>query len=174
MVLVLDQAPDGFAGVDPAEVLGRHEILADLTDPAGRHLVVTGESGRHRLLVKAPHCQTGHAFVIVPDQWRDARARAVSAYFGTLVPSSRSDRWPTRFQRYRLGQMLATLDLLECVGGRPVTLRELAATVIYPRVDLGRAIEWKTSSRRRQTQRLLGEARAMTGGGYRRLLLGAL
>lgn len=174
MVLILDRAPDGFGGIDPAELLAEREILADFSDAAGRHLVVADAAGRHRLLVKAPYSRVGHAFVIVPDQWRDARAAALSAYLGPYVSARRPASWPSRFQRHRLTVLLAILDRLERADGEPVTIRDLADSTVYPRVELGRAIEWKSSSCRRQTQRLLNEALAMAGGGYRRLLRGRL
>lgn len=172
MVLLLDRSPDGVRGLDPAELLAGRRVLADFSDGLGRHLVVSGKAGRHRLLVKAPLCRTGHGFVVVPDRWHEVRLAALSAFFRARRFADPSPCLPTRFQRHRFGLMLAVLDRIERADCDPITIRELAETIVYPRIELGRAIEWKSSSWRRQTQRLVAEARAMAGGGYRRLLQG--
>ena len=51
--------------------------------------------------------------------------------------------------------------------GVPRLVREKTS---YPRSDLGRAIEWKSSSERRHTQRLVSEAHHLMRQGYRALL----
>ena len=77
---------------------------------------------------------------------------------------------PSAYKRYRLSILLAILDLLEAASPKQVTLRELAKALIYPGLKAGRAIDWKTSSHRRQTQRLVAEAHRMAAEGYRELL----
>lgn len=70
--------------------------------------------------------------------------------------------------------MLAILDHLVGATDKEVTIRSLAETFVFPGTGSGRSIEWKTSSSRRQTQRLVREAIAMTNGGYRKLLNGSI
>jgi hypothetical protein len=155
-------------------LLADHDVLADLTDHAGRHLVISGRSGRHRLLVKNPASRGGHVFVIVPDARRHARLAALASLHG-----GRDDRFtqrspganrPTAYQCHRLNLMLAILDHLGGGADRSITIRDLAETVLFPERRFGRSIEWKTSSWRRQTQRLVSEAIDMANGGYRKLL----
>src|SRR3546814_424331 len=68
--------------------------------------------------------------------------------------------------------MLAILDLLQEPGGAGVTSHDVARLIIYPRLSVGRGAEWKSSSERRRTQRLIEEARGLMQGGYRALLAG--
>lgn len=79
--------------------------------------------------------------------------------------------YPTAAQRRRLALMLAALDFAD--GSTP-SLRRIAEAVLYPRHDLGRAIEWKSSSQRRQAQRLVNGARHLVETGYLDLLKGRI
>lgn len=81
---------------------------------------------------------------------------------------------PTDFQARRLSMLLAILDALQADRRRRVTTHEIASQVIYPRLMLGRGAQWKGSSERRRTQRLIEEALSMMRGGYRRLLRAGL
>ncbi|MBO6767380.1 MAG: DUF2285 domain-containing protein [Erythrobacter sp.] len=101
-----------------------------------------------------------------------ARLDAATAFF-TGRGTPRFLR-PTPFQRHRLGRMLTILDAVARLGGENVTNRQIASAAIYPGVEFGSALEWKSSSHRRQTQRLLAEARHMAESGYRKLLMGRL
>ena len=79
---------------------------------------------------------------------------------------------PTAFQARRLHLLLDILDaLLVPDKARPST-HEIADRLIYPRLAIGRGAEWKASSERRRTQRLIDEALALMNGGYRALLQG--
>lgn len=65
------------------------------------------------------------------------------------------------------------LDILDAAGtrdGAALTTYEIARRHVYARLQVGRGSEWKSSSQRRRTQRLIDEARALMEGGYRRLL----
>lgn len=66
--------------------------------------------------------------------------------------------------------MLQALDLHVQGSGKPLGLRGLAKHILRADVDHGRAIEWKTSSARRQVQRLVVDARRLVKDGYRELL----
>lgn len=82
---------------------------------------------------------------------------------------------PTSYQVARLAQMLAILDRFRDDHGQPVRVRTIAAEIVFPgSVMPSRAIEWKSSIYRRQTQRLIAAAQAMRADGYRHLLLGRM
>lgn len=81
---------------------------------------------------------------------------------------------PSDYQKCRLTVLLKILDAMQLPGGRIATTREIAKKAIYPYSNFGRAAEWKTSSQRRQTQRLITEARGLVDGGYRFLLKGKM
>jgi hypothetical protein len=83
---------------------------------------------------------------------------------------------PTAGQSRRLVLMLAILDRLDHSSDPSnAGIRALASELVYPRIALPpRAIDWKTSSYRRQTQRLVAAAKAMRATGYRDLLRGKL
>lgn len=68
--------------------------------------------------------------------------------------------------------LLRILDYLADSGAAGPTVREIASEVVYNRANPSRATEWKTSSERRHTQRLVREARVMMQGGYVKLLQG--
>lgn len=173
-VIVMDRAPDGFEGIDLALLLAGREVVADRSDQDGRHLVFAARAGRHRLLVKNPASRRGHAFVIIPDGQREARLAALASLHWTQSARSAAadirGYGPSPYQRHRLNLMLTILDSLGRDLDRAITIRELAETSLFPGAMFGRSIEWKTSSWRRQTQRLVREALDMTNGGYRKLL----
>ena len=76
---------------------------------------------------------------------------------------------PTAFQRSRLFLLINLLD----AENEGASRREMASTLLYRNsVPMGRA-EWKGSSQRRRTHRMIGEAKQMMSRGYRDLLLGS-
>jgi len=117
------------------------------------------------------------AFVIVRDAAIETRRSAASRLDRRLAgaPPSRKLRGfrPTAFQRQRLNLLLDILDALEGAHRAP-TSHEIARRLVYPGMTLGRGMEWKSSTERRRTQRLIGEALALMHRGYRNLLRGTL
>lgn len=79
---------------------------------------------------------------------------------------------PTRYQTHRLILKLRILDHLLAPKISLPTLRSIAADIVYPHSNFGNAIEWKSSSARRQTQRLVSGALYLMHNGYRDLLKG--
>lgn len=118
----------------------------------------------------------GHACMIIPDARQDVRLAAVSSLLagcgGARQIRALKGLRPSDVQAHRLTIMLRILDCLVTAGGHNPSIREIAAKAIYSRPEFSRSIEWKSSSARRQTQRLLREALDMTEGGYRNLLNG--
>ena len=152
-------------------ILSSRRVVAEHSVEATRHLVIQGRHGRHRIALTAhdsePH-QTG--FVCRADQWIEARLESVAA----IVGATGTPRFlrPTPYHRHRLIALLLILDTIERVGERVVTIRQVANEALYPDLEPVSAIEWKSSSHRRQTQRLAAEAKQMVKSGYRDLLRG--
>ena len=149
------------------------DLIAKRTSNAGDHLVLAGGGARHRLLVMASARLGGDNYLIPQDQSVPIRLAALDAFHccvaGSAVPTKRYQLRPTTYQSQRLRLLLAILDTL---GRAPegVTLREIAGTLVYRGLSAQRAIDWKSSSQRRQTQRLVAEARRMASHGYLDLL----
>ncbi len=77
---------------------------------------------------------------------------------------------PTAYQQYRLKLLVAVLDMVNPPTGEAATTYRVARTLVYPHMKNCSSAEWKSSSERRQTQRLIDEALTLMRGGYRSLL----
>ncbi|WP_181443568.1 DUF2285 domain-containing protein [Porphyrobacter sp. YT40] len=151
--------------------MARGSVICDRRGPSGRHLVLDSKGRRHRLLLKRGD---GPAYVISAEGALEVTSAALTAFhFRSDLPVGRaraSVLHPTPFQHYRLRQMLAVLDARANDRVSTPSLRHVAATLAGGDAPAERAIEWKTSSRRRQIQRLLAEGLQLVNGGYRDLL----
>ena len=149
------------------------DLIAKRASNAGDHLILAGGGARHRLLAVASARLGGDNYLIPQDQWVPIRLAAIDAFHccvaGSAVPSKRYQLRPTAYQSHRLRLLLAILDTLGRVP-EGATLREIAGTLVYRGLSEQRAIDWKSSSQRRQTQRLVAEARRMASHGYLGLL----
>ncbi len=152
-------------------ILRRRSIVAERRSKRGRHLVLSDRKGRHRLFI-SDATETDTVPAISCDLDRDivARLDAATALLKGFGPPAYLR--PTSFQRHRLSTLLSILDTVEHLGPVNATSRRIASTAIYPGMEFGSALDWKNSSHRRQTQRLIAEAIAMTRRGYRKLLQG--
>jgi hypothetical protein len=179
-VVMLDAAPPGFTGaaIPPLESAGAPLVDRMLGD--GRHLVLADADGPHRIWLRAPAAH-GPLACLVP--WDDALGQRLNAARrlerrlaneGAATPGGA--RRPTAFQRRRLGLLLDIVDALDpqprhqSQPPRQPTTYEIAFRFVYPRMTIGRGAEWKSSSERRRTQRLIKEAYALVESGYLRLL----
>lgn len=131
-------------------------------------------NGAHHLWIRDARSGQALAYVIPRDGAMIRRAEATRRLDLRLsgVPPGRCPGAvrPTAFQARRLHLLLDILDaLLVPDEARPST-HEIADRLIYPRLAIGRGAEWKASSERRRTQRLIDEALALMNGGYRALL----
>lgn len=139
-----------------------------------RYLVLRGAFSAHRveLAVKARYATASIALGL------DASLLPRLGCLEALVsgkPDVPLQLRPTPYQASRLGLMLAVLDRLEEETNGPASIRAIATELAFPGVDLpARAIEWKSSSIRRQTQRIIASARWLRDGGYRHLLHGLM
>ncbi len=148
------------------------EIVADHDAPDGRHMVIAGPDGPHRLWLREIKPQTPLAIIIPADRNFAQRIAAVMRFErrlrGTVSGQPPPGYRPTAFQRNRLFLLLNLLDAEQAGASR----RTMASTLLYRNsAPMGRA-EWKGSSQRRRTHRMIDEAKHMMARGYRELLLG--
>jgi hypothetical protein len=151
-------------------IAGRR-VVAEQRDGICRYVVLDGRRGRHRLkIVGTGNRNAGTEFRTRADPFVATRIAALSALvLGTVWPSR---ILPSSYRRHQLVRLLAVLDLVIETGQETSVLRRIAAGFCAGRAARARSIEWKSSSERRQAQRLLAEARRMEAVGYRRLLTG--
>jgi hypothetical protein len=141
------------------------------------HTVLEGSGARHRVVLVGSASNACDGFFVKPDECLEVRISALRALCQPTAAVRKHSQsfkyiYPSPYQRQRLTLLLRVLDQMGADSGRRVTMREIAEKIVYPRSILPRAIEWKTCSERRQTQRLVAEARNMTASGYRNLLKG--
>lgn len=169
--VVIMAAPDHTGSPFP-DIVRASRKLVDRETGSGRHLVLETSLGRHRLLVM--RSAETPVYVLPADVTAAIRLVATAAFHSGNAdcpsPSHRLPLRPSPYQRHRLGLLLAILDRIDDHGLGLPTLRDLSRDVIFPRLDGGSAIAWKTSSHRRQVQRLASEARRMALVGFRELL----
>lgn len=172
MIVIIDNASTSDAAAPPFDLSAFPAVLADRRLSTGRHLVLDDAGGPHRVWLRALRSDRPLAYTIPRDTAIDLRFAAVRRLEHRLsgVAAARTicGFQPTPFQRRRLGMLL---DILNLVGHDPrPTTHEIARRVIYRCMTIGRGTDWKSSSERRRTQRLIDEAVALADGGYLRLL----
>lgn len=134
-------------------------------------LVIDGIHARHRLQLLADVGEAGRPrFVLRTDLSVNERLAALASFLRQTA-SSRPFR-PTPYRRERFVRLLAILDLIDQSTGTPATVRQVARDITFRGLPPLRAAEWKASSQRRQTQRLMAEAAEIRDHGYLKLLLG--
>lgn len=143
----------------------------------GRHMVLGDHGGPHHVWQR--HVSNGRslAYILVRDDAIETRRRAAQRLdrrLGGAPPSQRAGAFrPTPFQRRRLNLLLDILDLTQGSDERP-TSYEIARCLIYRHATIRRGQEWKSSTERRRTLRLIGQARRLMTGDYRSLLRGVV
>ena len=139
---------------------------------AERHIVLAGKHARHRLVMTPPAARDG--YIVPADRSMSVRLAALSAFHehqrSRQASAARATLTPSPYLRHRLVLLLAILDRLDPNSGESATVRQIARDLTFRGHDHDRAIEWKSSSGRRQTQRLIAEAHRMVATGYRDLL----
>lgn len=169
--VVIIATPDHVVSPFP-DLIEASTRLADQETRAGRHLVLATRSGRHRLLLT--RSAAAPSYLLPADATVAVRLAATSAFHGSTVSYPpllhRLPLRPSPYQSHRFALLLAIIDRCDDHGREAPTLRDLARDVIFPGLDVGAAIDWKTSSHRRQVQRLVSEARRMALVGFRKML----
>lgn len=172
MVVIVQAAGSCAARVEAA--LSARAIAADVQSEAGRHVVLAGPGVRHRLLIVSCASAPRDGYLVPHDGLLSVRLAALTAFAADPrspdTSAARAVLTPSHYQRRRLALLLAILDRQQAGSGEPATIRHVAQDLIYPGLVSGRAIDWKSSSHRRQAQRLLAAARRMMASGYRDLL----
>lgn len=164
---------EGCDNIDalPGLIIGSRRIVAAVADRHGISLVADGQRARHRVHLVACTGRSGEPrFALRTDQWVNVSFAALAALLRQAIPAH--PFLPTPFRRERLVRMLAILDLLDVSSDNPATVRQVAQEITFRGLSWLRAAEWKASSQRRHTQRLIAEAEAMRDRGYLKLLLG--
>lgn len=137
-----------------------------------RYLVLRGSFGAHRVELAVSDPCAAPSAALGLDASLMARLGCLEA-LASGKPDVPLRLRPTACQAARLGLMLAVLDRLGDEATGPPNLRAIATELAFPGAGLpARAIEWKSSSIRRQTQRLVATAKSVRDGGYRHLLQG--
>jgi hypothetical protein len=101
------------------------------------------------------------------------RLHALGALHAALGHSAAAPLAVSSYKQHRLRLLLRVLDCIDNARGISGITRHVAQSVVFPDASLDRNANWKTSSRRRQTQRLINEAQSLAGGGYLGLLNGS-
>lgn len=158
------------------QILAGRAALLDRTGDGLRHLVFATPHGPLRLCIDNSPPDAGLNCVIHTDSLIAVRVAALQWFHNSMrdSPSHPGPNYlfPTTFQRNRLNLMLRILDYLAGNAGNPNPIREISQLIVYPRTRFASAAEWKTSSERRRTQRLVHEAKSLVNGGYIALLKG--
>lgn len=170
----MEPAPCGFHHAAPFDPSSWPLILADRSLRDGRHIVLGDIDGPHHLWLRSNDPTKPLAFAIICDSLAELRYKAAARLGRRLLgapPARRSQIFrPTAYQQYRLTLLLAVLDMVNLPGAAAATTHMVAHSLVYPRMKDCSSAEWKSSSERRQTQRLIDEALTLMRGGYRTLL----
>lgn len=167
-LVTLAAAPAEFAG---AAILPALVPRAACGARGAHHLVIDHGDLRHRLHILEPDLGAPLVILLAPsrDPLRAACADAARRLIaGISTAPGASAMRPSALQRRRLALLLGVLDRA-CAGA---TTRAIGTGLVYPWLAQIGAQAWKSSSERRQVQRLIEQARALMQGGYRTLLSG--
>nr|WP_237452355.1 DUF2285 domain-containing protein [Qipengyuania algicida] len=135
----------------------------------GRHLVGRIGTTRFRLWIPDQSVGPNSVFHIPDDNLALLRSEANLFYLKALRRSPRfrtpNPFSPTPYQRHRLTLLLAIADARRAGA----SARNIAFSLIFPRNKLLTGAEWKGANEKRQTLRLIGEAKSRIAGGYLQL-----
>lgn len=174
--VILEPAPPGFSHACVLELSNWPIVLADRMLSDGRHIVLGDVDGPHHIWLRSDELQLPLAFAIPSDELADLRQLAATRLHrrlrGAAVARKIRAHRPSRYQRHRLDLLLAILDQIALAGAARATTYQIARTLVYPNIRFRNNAEWKSSSQRRQTQRLVDDAIKLMQDGYRVLLRG--
>lgn len=163
-------APDGF---DAAAIVPDRmgELLADLSDADGRHVVLDDPKGVHRLWLRDPGARAMGGFIVF-DELFFVRMASLERFYRRLV-GMRAAPTPRRlgltpYRRDRLIRMIKALDAREAGA----SMREIAQAFGDEEATKWPASEWKNANARSDMVRLLKKAKSLVKGGYLKMLLG--
>jgi hypothetical protein len=170
VTVILDTAPEGYAGARAIDPLALGALLADRAGIDGRHIVVADGDGEHRLWLRDPTPGKPLAAIVPLDRDFLTRIASLLRFHRALTgkrPGPHPRGWPlTAYRMARLELMLRALDLR--LDG--ATYREIAVALGKDEAARMSATEWKDSAARSFVYRLVRDANAMMNGDYRKLL----
>ena len=148
------------------------DIVADHITSTGRYIVIAGPHGKHRIWLNSDCLKVGYAYIVPSDQGFAVRMAATRFFERHLRGFPDSDPPAELGLTARRHRKMALMLRLIDADHAHITRREMAFTLVYPRLEPLVGPAWKCSSERRRTQRLIDEAIGMMHGGYRALLQG--
>jgi len=173
--VILDAGPPECTDARLLDIDAWPIILTDRVLSDGRHLVLGDLDGFHRIWLRDVSASQPLAYVIVRDAAIDLRLAAVQRLDRRLAgaPPLRTTNSfrPAPRPRRRLNLLLDILDVLHEPGGAK-TSYDIARRLLYRDLQVARGMDWKSSTERRRTMRLVEQARSLMNGGYRGLLRG--
>lgn len=164
--VVLTLTPSPSPPSDPPLSLDHLQPVASAhSSPDEHHLVADDAHGRHRLVVRSGDDGLPFALALPIDAAMPLRLGAAARLARAPTGSAYQ---PTPLQRGRLALLLRILDA-EQAG---LAKRDIASTLIYPRMRPLLGAAWKASAERRRTHRLCEEALRLRDHGIADLLHG--
>jgi len=170
ITVILGAAPEAFPDAQAVDLDAIGPPTAEVSGKSGRHVVIAGTDGEHRLWLRDDSPSKAMAAVIPLD--RDFHMRVASLMrFHRRLFGGRSGAQPrgwalTSYRRNRFDLMLRAFDMREAGA----SYRDIAAALGEHEAAQLPATEWKDSRARSYVIRLVRAATAMTNGGYRKLL----
>ena len=178
MVVALVVNPTSGGGISLREILNHPGLVENRTCDGVRYVAIADSGGLHRICLRDRDAGLNLGCLIQPGGEFELRlaatARFCRHFASSRAPAPESSIRPTQFQRHRLLVLLDILDRLSDPMRPNSTVRAVAMDLVFRNLRAGRAAEWKASSQRRQTQRLIAEAQQLANGGYRTLLMGKM
>jgi hypothetical protein len=155
------------------DLLAWRDKLVDISIDRGRYLALGNATHVHRVFIRDDSALGPLAAVAAMDRHLPQRLHAAQQLRASLAGAGEGKQphgTPTPYHADRLSRMLRILDALDYTRPGTVASREVSESIVYPSTRFASAVEWKVSSERRHTLRLIKEAIAMREGGYVRLL----
>ncbi|MGJ3650092.1 DUF2285 domain-containing protein [Sphingomonas sp. GlSt437] len=168
--IVLAAAPDGFLRAKPVDPAALGPLLADLSGPNGRHVILADAEGEHRLWIRdaAPGQPLGAFVPLDPDF--ETRITSLLRFYRRLLgrrSGAQPRGWPLTAQRRdRLERMLRALDMRLAGASH----REIAAAFGHDKAARLPATQWKVCSARSAVVRLVRDAERKMNRDYLKLL----
>ena len=170
--VIIGAAPHPIAEPLALDLKRLGDIVADRVPSDGRHIIVAGPHCKHRIWMSGECCKDGFVVVVPADKGfavRMAATRSLERHLRGFPDSDPPAELGLTARRHRKMALMLRLIVADHAH---ITRREMAFTLVYPRLDPLAGPAWKCSSERRRTQRLIDEAIGMMHGGYRALLQG--
>ncbi|MDF0542771.1 DUF2285 domain-containing protein [Sphingobium sp. H39-3-25] len=145
------------------------ELLVHESSPTEHHLVAAQGTTRLRLCLRAAPSNCPDCLIIPHDECASVRLAAATRFERVtrgLRPGPDRAASPSAYRRSRLALLLGIHDALNA-GASP---RDLAFSLVFPRLRPLVGATWKGSGERRHTLRLIAEARHLVNSGYHKLL----